>query len=386
MAGSTSRRSQTHDLVELVASLSSVRMSDYSVVGAYMRFGEEVRERLKDARLRIADACAKPASRRDNHLLWAAPGSGKTYFVEQVAASLDNVSYKELNLAKLSEEQFRQGLGEVISGGPTICLVDEVDAKPDEPWPYEALMPFLDVNLERGGGVVFVLAGSSGATINEFRDRIRGRPKGADVLSRVPDANAWEISPMDAGDRILVALSQMLGAADELNRRLTEVEKLARYYVASAEHLANARQLREFAVRAVARGSQSNDRIRYDDLFDSGDPENKRFWVGAMPGAQALENSFIHIRAHDAAPTSAAPKRSSGLPVPASPIVGRERELADVVRLIDNGARLVTLTGPGGSGKTRLALEASADGRRAASTAAASASDRDRARTRRCSD
>jgi predicted ATPase len=358
MAGTTSRRSPSADLVELVAGLSSVRMSDYSVVGAYMRFGEAVRERLKDARLRIADACAKPAKRRDNHLLWAAPGSGKTYFVEQVAASLDDVGYKELNLAKLSEEEFRTGLGEVVSAGPTICLVDEVDAKPDEPWPYEALMPYLDVNLERGGGIVFVLAGSSGGTIGEFRDRIRGRPKGADVLSRVPDANAWEISPMDAGDRILVALSQMLSAATELDRRLTEVEKLALYYVASAEHLSNARQLREFAVRAVARGSQSNDRIRYDDLFDSGDSENKRFWVGAMPAAQALENSFIHIRTHEPAPPTAAPSRQSGLPAPANPIVGRERELADVVRLIADGARLVTLTGPGGSGKTRLALEA----------------------------
>ncbi|HEY7600787.1 MAG TPA: AAA family ATPase, partial [Candidatus Limnocylindrales bacterium] len=144
MTASTTRRGHTRDPVELVAGLSSVRMSDYSVVGAYMRFGEEVRERLKDARVRIADACAKPARRRDNHLLWAAPGSGKTYFVEQVAASLDGVGHKELNLAKLSEEEFRRGLTEAVSAGPTICLVDEVDAKPDEPWPYEALMPFLD--------------------------------------------------------------------------------------------------------------------------------------------------------------------------------------------------------------------------------------------------
>jgi len=62
-----------------------------------MRFGEEVREQLKDARTRIAEACAQPAKRRDNHMLWAAPGSGKTYFVEQVAASLPEVSYRELN-------------------------------------------------------------------------------------------------------------------------------------------------------------------------------------------------------------------------------------------------------------------------------------------------
>ena len=39
-----------------------------------------------------------------------------------------------------------------------------------------------------------------------------------------------------------------------------------------------------------------------------------------------------------------------------TPLIGREAELADIVRLLDDG-RLVTLTGAGGVGKTRLALE-----------------------------
>jgi predicted ATPase/class 3 adenylate cyclase len=51
---------------------------------------------------------------------------------------------------------------------------------------------------------------------------------------------------------------------------------------------------------------------------------------------------------------------NTNLPRPASSFVGRERELAELLARIDAGARLVTLTGPGGSGKTRLALEAAA--------------------------
>jgi predicted ATPase/DNA-binding CsgD family transcriptional regulator len=47
------------------------------------------------------------------------------------------------------------------------------------------------------------------------------------------------------------------------------------------------------------------------------------------------------------------------LPVPAWPLVGRAREVEEIRQLIvEEGARLVTLSGPGGVGKTRLALAA----------------------------
>jgi predicted ATPase/class 3 adenylate cyclase len=53
----------------------------------------------------------------------------------------------------------------------------------------------------------------------------------------------------------------------------------------------------------------------------------------------------------------------SNLPVPATPFLGRERELAEVVaQLASPDVRLLTLTGPGGTGKTRLALQAAAEG------------------------
>ena len=52
----------------------------------------------------------------------------------------------------------------------------------------------------------------------------------------------------------------------------------------------------------------------------------------------------------------------SNLPVPATPFLGRERELARSWSCFGATAvRLVTLTGPGGTGKTRLSLQAAAE-------------------------
>ncbi|WP_462188359.1 hypothetical protein, partial [Frankia sp. CcWB2] len=54
----------------------------------------------------------------------------------------------------------------------------------------------------------------------------------------------------------------------------------------------------------------------------------------------------------------------SNLPAELTSFVGRRRELAEALRLL-SGARLLTLTGPGGVGKTRLALRLAADRQRA---------------------
>ncbi|MDE3230481.1 MAG: tetratricopeptide repeat protein [Chloroflexota bacterium] len=51
----------------------------------------------------------------------------------------------------------------------------------------------------------------------------------------------------------------------------------------------------------------------------------------------------------------------NNLPANVASFIGRERELEEIARLLDD-YRLVTLTGPGGTGKTRLAIQAAAAG------------------------
>ena len=52
----------------------------------------------------------------------------------------------------------------------------------------------------------------------------------------------------------------------------------------------------------------------------------------------------------------------TNLPIPHEPLIGRKKELADVLRLVRvDEARVATITGPGGIGKTRFALEVAAE-------------------------
>lgn len=51
-------------------------------------------------------------------------------------------------------------------------------------------------------------------------------------------------------------------------------------------------------------------------------------------------------------------RKTTPIPTPVSSLLGRNGEIAAVEDLLASGARLVTVTGPGGIGKTRVALEA----------------------------
>ncbi len=90
-------------------------------------------------------------------------------------------------------------------------------------------------------------------------------------------------------------LTQLRRAGSDAGRDIRAIEKLGLFCVALNPRLVNARQLREFAVRAVERVPAGDDRVKYDHLFAPGDPENKAFWVRAIPAASDFVNTFTVI-------------------------------------------------------------------------------------------
>src|SRR5215203_1930583 len=79
--------------------------------------------------------------------------------------------------------------------------------------------------------------------------------------------------------------------------------------------------------------------------------EPERIWQALAPG---LESSFP--------PPQTLERLETNLPMQLTTLVGREAEIAHVSSMIEReGDRLVTLTGPGGTGKTRLALAVAAE-------------------------
>jgi len=87
--------------------------------------------------------------------------------------------------------------------------------------------------------------------------------------------------------------------------------------------------------------------------------------LGVEPEAETVA-LFEAIQQHSTppppSPTTQRPQPSFYIPQQDTPLIGRERECIEITRLLEDPAcRLLTLTGPGGIGKTRVALQVAAD-------------------------
>ncbi|MEV0143381.1 MULTISPECIES: BTAD domain-containing putative transcriptional regulator [unclassified Nonomuraea] len=144
-------------------------------------------------------------------------------------------------------------------------------------------------------------------------------------------------------------------------QRLTALEERAETRLELGEHALLADELGELVaahplrerlraahLRALYRsGRQAEALAGYDDLRRRLADE-----LGLDPGPElaALHQAMLRQE-----PSLAPTRPRTNLPAPLTELIGRERAVAEVCALLGS-ARLVTLTGPGGVGKTRLAL------------------------------
>lgn len=193
--------------------------------------------------------------------------------------------------------------------------------------------------IERRGGYVFKTVGD--AFCAAFSDA------GEAVEAAIESQRDLAVAPWE-GLQILVRMGLHAGVAEEHDNDYfgPTVNRVAR--LCSAGH--GGQILLSEAARALVRDRALSGAVLVDlgvhHLKDLGAPE--RIY---QINAQGLRAEFLHLASLDL--------RLTNLPEELTSYIGREKESADVMSLLTN-ARLVTLTGVGGSGKTRLGLRIAA--------------------------
>jgi predicted ATPase/DNA-binding XRE family transcriptional regulator len=111
------------------------------------------------------------------------------------------------------------------------------------------------------------------------------------------------------------------------------------------EELAERAQLSPRAISDLERGINHTAR-----------KETARLLAEALGLEEPSRSRFLALARGRGEAISAVPSPRTKLPAPPTPLLGRGREIAEVTAAL-RATRLLTLTGPGGVGKTRLALE-----------------------------
>lgn len=233
----------------MLRQMSRISLAECAVVGDYVRYDEQVCNSLRDWRRRIESPLVSASPSSANFLIWAAPGSGKSFLIQEIAkANEARVQYAELNLAKLGRVTWEEKFAELRTWStPTLCLLDEIDARADEDWPYDVCQADLELRQSRKDrrAIVFVLVGSHRAGLAGMLEAMRKRYKGPDLVDRVPIGNRFELPALTLEDRAVAFVCELASSGREQGHQVRQIERLALYYALTNPAMSTLRQLRE---------------------------------------------------------------------------------------------------------------------------------------------
>jgi predicted ATPase/DNA-binding SARP family transcriptional activator len=162
-----------------------------------------------------------------------------------------------------------------------------------------------------------------------------------------------EVAPLAAWGR---ALSETYVAACELQAELSMSAGEPDAALAAARDALVVEPLRESAVHLRMRALAAQGRLA-EALREAHGFRGRLVEVTGLDPSPALARLESELSTDEPAVAVASEIPAAGIVAPVDTLIGRERELAGVSRLLA-GERLVTVVGPGGVGKTRLALAA----------------------------
>jgi predicted ATPase/DNA-binding SARP family transcriptional activator len=211
----------------------------------------------------------------------------------------------------------------------------------------------------------------------QFEDLVR---RGRGLIGSDPE-KAWTL--LTQADKLW--RGDALADLRDLPFAAIEADRLAELRLAATQHLAEAavgcghagqlitelerlavvhplrERLHELLIRALyADGRQAEALAAYERVRGTLADE-----LGADPGSRLRDLHVAVLRgdsvdppaATTVGPAPAAPRPRSNLRAPLTSFVGRREDVTELARLLGDGTRLVTMVGPGGAGKTRLATE-----------------------------
>lgn len=201
----------------------------------------------------------------------------------------------------------------------------------------------------------------------------------ADFLSgfSVPDSSVFEEWQFFQAESLRTNLAEVLEQLTDLyassNDHEKAIETCRRWLALDRLNESAQRQLMQLYAasgqRAAAiRQFQECQRLLKEELDAEPEEETLQLFHSIQKKKNARPPAARDNMVDAAQPVASAAKHPH-LPVHPAPFIGRENELREIIRILrESPDRLVTLLGPGGSGKTRLALQVGAELSRDAET------------------